>query len=505
MKKILFITLYDMICYGMRILSSLAKQSGLESHMVLFKSEKSYMPIWTNKDRYDTYQYYYNGLLRGSFYAIDPYTDKDIEILIDTIRDVSPGVICLSTRSFAYPFCKEIFGKIRKEFPHIPVVGGGWGPSLEPEKFLEFCDYVCFGEGESAIRGICDALVRGSNFDHVPNLIYRRGSLIRNEVSPPFTGKELEALPYPDFSTDNKYLIDGEKMSHGSEFYNKKVYDCFAGRGCPMNCTYCMSSKYREIYKEYTNQQCSKYRLRSLDTVLNEVRLAKERGAEFIRFKDEVFPIDPRWVKGFLERYEAEIGLPFFGFVRPEFHSVDTIRALRDAGLNVTMVGIQSGAEDILKNVYRRMLPKEKIIKFSKTLSDLNIQFSYHFIYRNPFETEDNLRESLEFTYSLPFANAFIYKLQLFPGSPLSRMAEEAKPFPLPRYVANWYAMLHSLSLKGPRLRKVARYVHKYRLFRRKPVVLSLVFLGSLIKEYVDVLKNRYVYKAALHFSPKTK
>ena len=37
MKKVLFITLYDEICYGVRLLSAVVKDCGLESHVVLFK------------------------------------------------------------------------------------------------------------------------------------------------------------------------------------------------------------------------------------------------------------------------------------------------------------------------------------------------------------------------------------------------------------------------------------------------------------------------------------
>lgn len=507
MKKVLFITSYDMICYGVRILSAIVKECGLESHVVLFKGEKSYVPIWRNKDKYKTYQYYYNGLLRGNFFAIDHYTHEDVEILLNNINSISPNVICLSTRSFAYPIFKDIVPKIKKHFPNIPIVGGGWGPSLEPEKFLEFCDYVCFGEGETAIKAICANLENNKDLNDVPNLVYFKNNiLLRNTVATPLTEKEMNLLPFPDYTTDNKYLIDKNKLHLGKDFYNEKVYDCFAGRGCPLNCSYCMSGKYRQIYLEQAELQAQKYRLRDLDIVFKEVLQAKERGATFIRFKDEVFPIKPQWVKGFLARYKTEIGLPFFAFIRPEYHTVETIKALRDSGLCVTMVGIQSGSEYILNNIYKRTtLSKEKIVDFARIIAELGIQYSYHFIYRNPFETKSHLKESLEFTYQLPFANVFIYKLQPFPGSPLSKMIDELKPIPLSKRICKWYAMLHSLSLKSPFHRKMAKIIHKYNLFLLVPDVLILLFVPSLLKEYLSVLKNKKYYKAALHFSPQVK
>lgn len=178
---------------------------------------------------------------------------------------------------------------------------------------------------------------------------------------------------------------------------------------------------------------------------------------------------------------------------------------LRDVGLAVTMVGIQSGAKEVRKDIYKRKLPKRKVIQFAKTLDDLGIQFSYHFIYRNPFEKEVHLKESLEFTYNLPSSNVFIFKLEYFPGSTLSRMVYDKKPVPIPTNIADWYAILHSLSLKGKVYKKMAKIVHHLNLLKQFPNMLSFLFIPSLVKEFFDVLKNKYFLRADLHFSHKTK
>jgi radical SAM superfamily enzyme YgiQ (UPF0313 family) len=506
MEKIAFITLYDMICYGTRLLCTQVEKHGLESHLILLKKETSYVPLFKQQDQYQTYQYYYNGLLRGSHYAVDKITDRDVHLLLKTLDEISPSLIGLSTRSFAYDLCKHLFPVIKKRFPEVPIVGGGWGPSLEPEKFLEFCDFVCFGEGEKPIQGICEILKNGGNFEEVPNLIYRRnGDLRRNRVEPAISVEKLNLLPFPDFSTEKKYLISDETVRHGKDFYNNRVYDCFAARGCPFSCTYCLSGKYHRIYKKESGKACPKYRLRSIDVVFDEVKRAKDRGAEFIRFKDEVFPIHPKWIEEFLDRYNNEIGLPFFGFVRPEFHSAETICMLKEAGLCVTMLGIQSGADEIRRKVYKRKLSKDRVVEFAKTLDDLSLQYSYHFIYRNPFEHESHLEESLLFTYQLPYSTSFIFKLEPLPGTPIKEMIEAQQPTPISVRVANWYAVLHCMSLKNSFLRKLAKIVHKHRIFKRMPIVLSIVFIPSLIGEFYNVLKNRHVLKASLHFSHKTK
>ncbi|MEW6112517.1 MAG: radical SAM protein [Thermodesulfobacteriota bacterium] len=504
MKKVLFITLYDEICYGVRLLSSIVKQCGLESHLLIFKGETSYVPIWTSKDEYSTYQYFFNGLLRGSMYAVDPITPHEIKLMLSLIGQIKPDAICLSTRSFAYEPCSKIFPLIKQEYADIPIVAGGWGPTLEPERFLEFSDYVCFGEGEAAIRDLCSALLSDTPLTKATNLIYHdTHEIARNPVAPPISSREMNLLPFPDFAVENKYVIHKGKLRYGKEFYNEKVYDCFAARGCPLNCTYCLSGKYNHLYKEHSGQFCAKYRLRSIDVVLQEVSLAKERGAKFIRFKDEVFPISPAWVREFLLKYKTQIGLPFFAFIRPEFHSPDTIKELKNVGLCVTMVGIQSGSQEIRENLYRRQLSASRIVEFAQTLREVGVDFSYHLIYRNPFETERHLQEGLDFSSRLPCADTFIFKLQPFPGTPIYQMIQAENPQGLPANVHTWYALLLSMILKGPRLRKAAIFLRRHGFGRKRPYLLSIPFLPYLLKELAGVIKNRIAYNAKLHFAPR--
>ncbi len=125
-KKILFFTLYDNICLGTRILSSIARNHGIETHLVIFKDQRTRAILRDSKDSL-SYQFYFDGIKYGSCYAAYKSSDREIGHFVELVNQIRPDVICLSTRSFGYALSKKIIGCLKPRFD-IPVIAGGWGP-----------------------------------------------------------------------------------------------------------------------------------------------------------------------------------------------------------------------------------------------------------------------------------------------------------------------------------------------------------------------------------------
>jgi radical SAM superfamily enzyme YgiQ (UPF0313 family) len=493
MKKILFFTLYDNICLGSRILSAIAKNHGIETHLAIFKDQKT-RPIIKDSEDLLSYQFYFDGIKYGSCYGAYNYTQKEIEIFKNLTADINPDLLCLSTRSFGYSASKEIIEKI-KENHEIPVIGGGWGPTLEQEKFLEFCDYVCFGEGEIPIEQICNILaLEESDYRGVNNLIYKENDhTINNAIAKPLTSSDLDRLPYPDFDPQNKYLIDNNQILRGSKAVNKKIYNCLAGRGCPLNCTYCMSSKYKELYKNQ-GYKIRKYRIRSVEVVIEELKKAKKDGAIYIRISDEIFPIWKNWIDDFIDQYSDEIDLPFFAYIRPEFHSEKVIEKLISIGMTSTVVAIQSGSERIRKKIFKRMLPKKKIIDFAKNMAKHKVEFTYHLINYNPFEKENEIIETIDLLKKLPHAPLVLFRLVTFEGTPLKKIIDEQSPKMLPEKLQKWYGYIYSMITKSAFHRKIGNFILEYKLFMNSIFVMTLIFAPTFINLHVRKLIKKIKY-----------
>lgn len=484
--RIVFLTLYDMICVGTRLLSAVAKENGVEAILLVFKNHES-RAIIKDSEEYETYQFYIDGIKHGSCYAAHPYTVKELDLLVGLLVDLRPNVLALSTRSFGLKTSQEIIMRFRKTCREVgiivpPIVAGGWGPTLEAKKFLEFCDYVCFGEGEKIIVEICELLKNGQNdFSDVSNIIFRKeNGYQHNSVIEPVTDEELDALPFPDYYTDNKILIDRNALLTGEKFQNPLIYNCCSTRGCPLNCTYCMSSKYKQMYAEH-GIPVKKYRVRRVETVIRELEDAKRGGAKFIKFNDEVFPFKKQWIESFFEQYARKIDLPFFAYLRPEFHKPDIIKKMADLGLCSTAVGIQSGSERIRKDVFKRMTPDDVTIEFAKTLSELNIEYLYHLINYNPFEVEQDMVDTLELLYQLPFSILVLLKLVPFPGSPIDKMIKNAKVVALPDKTQKWYGYLYAMALKGAVYRSMSKVILKNGWLKKHLFVFAMLFIPSFL------------------------
>ncbi len=474
MHKIVFVTFHDPGAMGVRLLSALARERMVDSHIVFFKEGKEEIPIWFHRNQAD-FSFYEDGIYYGSPAQVEKATAKEMGLLLDYLIKVSPDLLCISTRSYGIDLAREVVHRIRAKLSALPIVCGGWGPTLEPEKFLSFCDYVCRGEGEKTFIDIINRLNESRTFEGVKNLVYRKLNGIHyEEMYAPLTVAELNSLPFPDLSDENKILIHNDRLLYGHEFYQASGHVFLAGRGCPLSCSYCQSGQYQLIYQKM-GHACPKLRVRDAEVVINEIEYAKQKGLRYVIMRDEVFPFGKEWVEEFLRLYKERIDLPMFAYIRPEFHSETVIQKLHDIGLRLTRVGIQSGSDEILEKVYHRKLKKQAAVRFAQMLDKTGIDYSYHMIYKNPFETEAHLREGFRFCCGLPFKSLRIFSLVIHPKSLLEQMILEARPIGLSSSIQDWYAILCCLAIKGRLLRSIAKFVEERGLFRFFPYIMELL------------------------------
>ncbi len=122
--------------------------------------------------------------------------------------------------------------RIRKLYPDVPLVWGGWHPSILPEQTIrnECVDFVVRGQGEITFSELVNALATNKGFGDILGLTYKvNGEIKSNPDRPIVDPNEFAPLPY--------HLIDMKKFIHGSEFGTDSPY--LSSIGCPFSCGFC--------------------------------------------------------------------------------------------------------------------------------------------------------------------------------------------------------------------------------------------------------------------------
>ena len=397
-KRVLLISFYNNKAMGVRCLEKALQTAGYEVFIIFFKNFNSMKPKMC--------------------------TDKELSYLTDLIGVIEPSIIGLSVIStFNLEAVLKVNSYIKDNYD-IPVVWGGVYPSLFPEDCLKFSDYVVVGEGEHTIIELAKAIRDKKRVQAIKNLGYHTKDDVKiNDVRA--LNEDPDEFGPPILGGDNKFAIDHDKVSFGDPQLNSTSYELAATKGCPFACSYCSSVNLRRLYKGK-----GKYiRYRSVSSVINELIDAKikMKNLRYIRFWDEIFSDDEKWIREFCESYVKYINLPFEIWCHPLKVKKNVIQRLTQAGLHKVVMGIQSGSERILKDIFHRYEHTQDILKACNIFNECKVpEVVYDFILMHPFETEADLIETFELVRKIPRPFELqIHGLNFLPGTDIVQIALE--------------------------------------------------------------------------------
>ncbi len=324
---------------------------------------------------------------------------------------------------------------VRKKYPGMKVIWGGPHCISVPELGLRYADGVCFSEGDQAVIDLVNNMENGDDYIHTPNMAFNmNGSRIVNDALPPF--RDLDSLPYYDYNLEDQFLLDRglfqmtkERLRerHAGYPYYIPILYFLTSRGCPHKCSYCNNCRYVSMFGRNI------IRFHSIDRVIDELEhiLGFLDFFAFVGFADDDFFMRPEsQLNDFARKYKKRIGLPFGVAVSPNTYRNGKMEILLDAGLKLMQMGVQSGSQRILNEVYNRKIdiPKtrEVVYQIEKYHGNNGLDFLVDFIIDNPYETRDDIIETYRFLLDLPLhVKINIFFLAFFPGTPIYERALE--------------------------------------------------------------------------------
>ncbi|MFO8057839.1 MAG: radical SAM protein [bacterium] len=396
--RITLVTVFDVVSIGVRYLQSVLDDAGYECDLVLFRVKRVPVGTWPS--------------------------EREYELLKEVLEERRPDVLGVSFRSFAMPIAERI-SRVARESVDPLVVWGGTHPTLAPEDCLEHADLVCMGEGEGALLDLAEALASGSSYEDIRNLCFKKnGELIKNPLRPLI--QDLDSIPYPRLGNERKFTIEQGKLEERDVYLGASSpvsYFIIGCRGCPFNCDYCCISAFRELFRGLGTY----VRKRSPENIIQEIEEAgRVLDIKFIGYMDEVFGMDPAWARRIAALHKQRVGLPFLAKLHPNPCDEEQVQTLTDAGMKLVVMGIQSGSDRSRRENYHRKTTDRKILELARSFHKHKLITVYDFIFDNPYETEQDLRETFEMALTLPRPNNLeMLSLSYFPGSRLTRRALE--------------------------------------------------------------------------------
>ena len=265
---------------------------------------------------------------------------------------------------------------------------GGHFPSLSYQQTLELVpelDSVVRFEGEMTLLELADAISTGCDWRGIQGIAYRGSEEITLTPSRALI-EDLDSLPYPD----RNYLPD--------TVLGRSIMPLIASRGCARTCSFC------SIHTFYRAAPGKIVRTRKPAEVVREMRmLHEERGITVFLFQDDDFPLFGtvwrRWASDFVDELHRS-GLP--GKViwkmncRADAVDRDLFIRMRDAGLYLVYMGLESGSEQGLETLHKQITVAQNL-RAVKMLKSIGLMWEYGFMLLDPSSTFESVRDNLKF------------------------------------------------------------------------------------------------------------
>ena len=288
---------------------------------------------------------------------------------------------------------------LKRVNPDCLTVFGGPHATVMPEETLrnKSVDAVVIGEGE---RTFIDLVENFRQLDEIQGIWFKKGdNIIKNKPRAPISNLDELAFPALDsFSEIKKYIGFWFQMDSVSN--NLRGVNIIASRGCPYNCTYCQPTLAKIFGRSI--------RKRSPDSIIEELKhWKKEVKINAFMFQDDTFIFDKRWIEDICDKMIAEnINLVWACNIRADLVSEELFRRMKKAGLRKVLLGIESGSQRVLDEIYDKQITIDQIRNATRIARRLGLKVQGYFMLGAPTETKEEIKKTIGFARKLPIDEA---------------------------------------------------------------------------------------------------
>lgn len=339
--------------------------------------------------------------------VIGEYTiNNRVDYILEQIYKAKPDVLCFSCYIWNMDYVEELITEYHKLCPEVPIWVGGPEVSYEVETF--FAEHpqvtgVMIGEGERTFQQLCKYYVNQTgSLEEIRGIAFRDQDSGKTVFTPAQEPMNMSEIPFC--------------YDHIENFENRIIY-YESSRGCPFNCSYCLSSIDKKL------------RFRDIELVKKELAFFIEKKVPQVKFVDRTFNCRHdhameiwRFVK------EHDNGITNFHFeISADLLNEEELALIHDMrpGLIQLEIGVQSTNEITIREIHRTM--KLELLKdiVRKIQGGENIHEHLDLIAGLPYEDYATFAKSFDEIYALKPNQLQLGFLKVLKGSYMYEHAAE--------------------------------------------------------------------------------
>ena len=340
----------------------------------------------------------------------------------------------------------------KRAHPSLPVVWGGWHPSMFARECLAepSVDVTVRGQGEETFAEIVRRLAGGHSLEGCAGCTVRLadGSICENPSRPLAPVDRFRAHDYGLIPVERYFALKG-----------KRQLDYISSQGCAFRCAFCSDPF---VYgRRWVGLEPTRMALR-LKELWDRYRFND------VNFQDETFFTRARRVQTLADHIiDSGMKITWAGTMRADqgVRLPEEVWArCKQSGLRRLLVGVESGSNEMLKRI-RKDIRIEQVYQTAERMLKYGIAGHFPFIVGFPEESDASIQATLDCAKRLrslsPDFLTPIFYFKPYPGSELV-MEAVARGFQLPQTLEDWSTFDYVAGLPGPWVS-----AEKYRLIER--------------------------------------
>jgi anaerobic magnesium-protoporphyrin IX monomethyl ester cyclase len=284
--------------------------------------------------------------------------------------------------------CREI----RRQFPTLPIVWGGYFASNYTKAALNasYVDFAVRGQGEQTLLELLESIRGHRDLQTIAGLSYKdhEGNHRHNPERPMRNLDQFPTYPYHRIPAE-KYVLP--------TFLGQRTAVHQASLGCPFRCNFCGVVTFSGSREKMESPARTESVLR---------HLAHTYGVDSVQFYDNNFFLREDHARDLMDRMKP-LQMRWWCEARTDImmkYSDATLAAIRDAGCAMIFFGAESGSNQTLKEMNKDLCAEDTLALASR-IRHFGIIPEFSIIFGNPKDPEGDTRECIQFIRKLKRLN----------------------------------------------------------------------------------------------------